>query len=656
MHSRFWTGVVLAPPRIVRAAVVALLALPFSAQQTSPIGGQGGSQKAGSIPPSLDTVPVPRPPNLAEFIKNEAVAVQLGKALFWDQQVGSDGRTACASCHHHAGADPRSVNTLAPGANGIMDTAPAGSQARAFMFPIQSDDVVGSQGVVDQDFLAIVRGSRLDSGVATPNPIFGSNPQVTGRNTPTAINAVFNEDSFWDGRAKNHFNGRNPGGDGLGATVLQVQPDGSVIPVVIEAEDSSAASQSVGPPNSDVEMAWAGRTFPDIGKKMLALRPLATQQVHPADSVLGGLRHPSGVGLRVSYARLIQEAFQDQWWNSNVVLDRAGNVIGTGAPVGLDQFSLMEANFSLFWGFAVQMYESILVSSDAPFDRFARGDAAALTAQQQLGLQIFLDQGECTRCHGGAEFTNASVNEGGNGRAFAFIGVDPLAEDPGNAEGEFKTAQLRNSELTGPYFHNGKYATLRQVVDFYDRGGDVANDELEPLGLTETEKAALVDFLVALTDERVRFQRAPFDHPSLNPVNRTPVPAVGAGGAINPLRTFLGLSPFNPGPSSSHLEAGGGGSRLYLHGSPHAFARYWLLASAGAPPVVPERLQELAGTALGLSRAGSGSELVQSGLLDGTGSAEYVLPGPTAGALHYLFVVTDPETHEILAVSNPVAP
>ena len=77
---------------------------------------------------------------------------------------------------------------------------------------------------------------------------------------------------------------------------------------------------------------------------------------------------------------------------------------------------------------------------------------------------------------------------------------------------KFKTPQLRNVELTGPYFHNGKYATLRQVVDFYDRGGDVPNHSIEPLGLTEPEKNALVDFLIALTDERVRFQRAPFDH------------------------------------------------------------------------------------------------------------------------------------------------
>jgi cytochrome c peroxidase len=54
-------------------------------------------------PPSLKTVAVPEPPNLGEFVRDRTAAIQLGKALFWDMQVGSDGRTACASCHFAAG-------------------------------------------------------------------------------------------------------------------------------------------------------------------------------------------------------------------------------------------------------------------------------------------------------------------------------------------------------------------------------------------------------------------------------------------------------------------------------------------------------------------------------------------------------------------------
>src|SRR5262245_26884248 len=523
---------------LLAVSASALPALAQSAARTVPTIQRSSGQ-------SLDQAPVPRPPNLADFIKNEAVAIQLGKVFLWDQQVGSDGRTACASCHHAAGADVRRVNTVNPGANGTLDIIAAGGTLRAGHFPVLGNDVIGSQGEVDKDFVSINPGNRVDVGIDTPNAVFGANPQVTGRQAPTYINSIFQEVFFWDGRAANTFDGRTVGNAGV--PVLQVQADGSVIPVPVALIDSAAASQAVGPPNSDVEMAWAGRTFPDIGKKMLRLRPLATQQVSAQDSILPSLRAPT-TGLRASYARLIQEAFVNSWWDSNVIVDRAGNVIGTGTPVGLDQFSLTEFNFSLFWGLAVQMYESTTISPNSPFDRFARGQTNALTARQQEGLDLFTGQARCNRCHGGAEFTNASVNVGGNGRSFAFIGVEPLAEDPGNAAGEFKVPTLRNVELTGPYFHSGKYLTLRQVVDFYNRGGDVPNGELQPLGLSNAEKDAVVDFLLALTDPDVRKQSGLFDHPSLNPANRAAIPAVGRQGLAQPLGTFLGVSPFNPGP------------------------------------------------------------------------------------------------------------
>jgi hypothetical protein len=90
------------------------------------------------------------------------------------------------------------------------------------------------------------------------------------------------------------------------------------------------------------------------------------------------------------------------------------------------------------------------------------------------------------------------------------------------ADGAFKTPGLRNVELTAPYFHNGGMLTLEQVVEFYNRGGDFANFnmnnldlDITPLNLTADEKVALVAFLKALTDERVRYEQAPFDHPEL---------------------------------------------------------------------------------------------------------------------------------------------
>jgi Ricin-type beta-trefoil lectin domain-like len=88
--------------------------------------------------------------------------------------------------------------------------------------------------------------------------------------------------------------------------------------------------------------------------------------------------------------------------------------------------------------------------------------------------------------------------------------------------GGFKVPTVRNVELTAPYFHNGDSLTLLQIVEFYNRGGNFANEnrpdldaDIQPLGLTSDERVALVEFMRALTDDRVRYHRAPFDHPEL---------------------------------------------------------------------------------------------------------------------------------------------
>src|SRR5215468_2506570 len=72
------------------------------------------SSDLASLPGDLRARTVPGP-NLDEFVSNRQAAIALGKALFWDMQVGSDGVQACASCHFRAGADPRSINQANPG-------------------------------------------------------------------------------------------------------------------------------------------------------------------------------------------------------------------------------------------------------------------------------------------------------------------------------------------------------------------------------------------------------------------------------------------------------------------------------------------------------------------------------------------------------------
>lgn len=143
----------------------------------------------------------------------------------------------------------------------------------------------------------------------TPDPVFNINGvnlrQVTGRNTPSSVNAIFNFRNFWDGRAQNDFNGVNPfGSRDPNAYLLKAATKQSTLEKVkVSIKNASAASQAVGPPLSDVEESATGRVFPDVGqkfdlvktkklpretgKKLKYLTPLGKQIVHTEDSVLG---------------------------------------------------------------------------------------------------------------------------------------------------------------------------------------------------------------------------------------------------------------------------------------------------------------------------------------------------------------------------------
>src|SRR5262249_15540977 len=143
-------------------------------------------------------------------------------------------------------------------------------------------------------------------------------------------------------------------------------------------------------------------------------------------------------------------------------------------------------------------------------------------------LTVFVNSG-CNACHVMPEFTRAATRlvDTDTNRGFRNIGVRPIAEDHGQLDavdgtlGKFKIPTLRNVELTAPYMHNVGMAILEQVIDFYSRGrsdfdenqGGIRAGPI--LNLSATQKASLVAFLKTLTDERVRFQKAPFDHPQL---------------------------------------------------------------------------------------------------------------------------------------------
>ena len=476
----------------------------------------------------LSSITVPLPSNLNNFVKNQEAAIRLGKALFWDEQVGSDGRVACATCHFQAGVDVRTVNTVNPGPNGVIDVELPLDPSD---FPFTHDDIVGSSGVIPGDFVSLIPASAEEDCDTDFDPNDDAARQVTGRNAPSTIGAIFYEEGFWDGRARKRFNGIDDTGGRRNVWRLK---DGALSLKKVSLSPASAASQAAGPPLSAVEMSCAGREFSTIGVKLISngLAPLALQEVSPTDSVLGNYANPAG-GLTISYSQMIDDAFKAKWVSDQIVPDGSG-------------LTQKEANFSLIWGIAILMYESTLVPDDTPFDR------NELTPFELFGMEVYNDDGRCAKCHGGPETSAATISADGDSRAFTNTAVRPIAEDPGRGDGEFKSVTVRNIELTGPYFHNGGYLTLRQVVDFYDRGGDFPNDETDSqvreLELSESEKDALVAFMLALTDERVKYSRAPFDHPSLNPPNFGMIPAVGAEGVAegDQMRPFLDVDHFSP--------------------------------------------------------------------------------------------------------------
>ena len=617
---------------------------------TPPAGGSKKQVTLGRIgdgpefePPlnklqSLKGIKPPEPVELDQFVRDRNAAIALGKAFFWDMQAGSDGQ-ACASCHFHAGADSRTKNQLSPGLNNTLGaptnqtfnpTASGGAGGpnytlKAADYPFHklaniadansdvmfdTDDVTSSQGVFRRDFVSVAPDADgNDTCTSVPDffQVGGTNTRRNEpRNTPTILNAAFFHRSFWDGRANNVFNGVNPfGARDKDARVYALQGDGTAQPIAIRLDNSSAASQAVGPTLSGFEMSCAGRGFADVGRKLLRLKPLGMQEVSTADGVLGPLRDASGVGLSTTYDAMIKQAFDVTFWGASQSL-----------PSG---FTQMEGNFSLFWGLSIMLYEGTLVTDDAPIDRYLDGDKTALTPQQVYGKALFEGQARCINCHHGpvattaafdtatvanSEFTEVNSLERmamGDGKiglydnGFYNLGVRPTGEDLGVggsdpwgnplslareakmqaggqpvpdtlvfdrfkfklqrglapqaserdvSDGCFKTPSLRNVELTGPYFHNGGQGTLMQVVEFYNRGGDrrggttVRDDggdfftygkdstafganetnmdtDIQRLGLSQGAKDALVAFLKAFTDDRVRWEKAPFDHPQL---------------------------------------------------------------------------------------------------------------------------------------------
>ncbi len=369
----------------------------------------------------------------------------LGKILFWEEQLSSHDTHACGTCHQPGagGSDPRAPleASLGAGPNGIFGDA---------------DDARGSPGVV-----------RCDSaGASKPDPVYGLNAQVTPRKAPSALDAWFFEELFWDGRASSTF----------------VDP---VTGAVAIASGGALESQAAGPPLSSVEMSCEGYSWTAIESKLAAATPLELASQIPAAMSDALSQHPS-------YPALFQWVFGTPEVSARRIL------------------------------FAIATYERQLRSDQTAWDRFNAGDSSALTPDQQAGLAVFNVKARCATCHVPPLFTDNQFHNIG-ARAPA---LDPgRASISGDAAdlGKMKTPSLRNVGLRAAggllHFGTGSGATLRSVLGVYRQGGldhEHIDPEIQTLNMPDFEFEQLLEFVQnGLTDPRALAELPPFDRPRL---------------------------------------------------------------------------------------------------------------------------------------------
>ncbi len=270
--------------------------------------------------------------------------------------------------------------------------------------------------------------------------------QITNRNSPTTANAVFSDRQFHDGRAESTFNGFSIFGDHDRRQVLfKRRADGPAVPVHVAIPKASLASQAVGPIVNEVEMSYLGRTFPDLAEKLLPSQWLEHQTVSPDDSVLAAsaLYADAGKTNRLTYEQLIRKAFRPEWYDVPAAPDEVSlRLRAECARQDADKKGpLTKANFSLFWGLSIMLYESTLISNRTPFDDMMQGRGDAVNARWdvdykpklgpivrtdlapvrgdgagpklelktgtevfQFGFRTFLNRG-CIECHAGPLFS-----------------------------------------------------------------------------------------------------------------------------------------------------------------------------------------------------------------------------------------------------------
>lgn len=162
---------------------------------------------------------------------------------------------------------------------------------------------------------------------------------------------------------------------------------------------------------------------------------------------------------------------------------------------------------------AIAQFERTLISGDSKFDNYLAG-TIALSPSEENGLAVFMDEtkGDCFHCHGNPNnplWTDNIFHNNGLDSAFTDLGLGAVTGDPAD-NGKFKSPSLRNLAFTAPYMHDGRFATLEEVIDHYSEGLK-PSATIDPLmkkvaqggvRITEKDKADLKAFLLSLSDDK----------------------------------------------------------------------------------------------------------------------------------------------------------
>lgn len=234
---------------------------------------------------------------------------------------------------------------------------------------------------------------------------------------------------------------------------------------------------------------------------------LENQAPSAAEGGVAGNGDPSVMEMRLRFIPAYVQSFK--------------NVFGTEWPRMNDAYR------------AIAAYQRTVVSdtSKVPFDRYAKGDKQALNDAQKRGMALYNGKAGCIQCHNGPLASDQKfyalgvpdhpafkedtllqvthrwqqyqkgVPENQYRNAVGDMGLYYVTKNPKDI-GKFRVPSLREVKYTGPYMHNGVFATLAEVVDFYDRGGGAGVNKtslLKPLHLTAAEKQYLLAFIDALS-------------------------------------------------------------------------------------------------------------------------------------------------------------